>query len=396
MNGFSTVEALFGTKYGSVNTQFKTGNDKDYTSVPEGIAHFLEHKLFENEDTDVFELYAKTGASANAYTTFDKTCYLFGCSDNYKESLEILLTFVRQPYFTQESVAKEQGIIGQEIQMCLDNPAWVVFFNVLKALYHNHPVNIDIAGTAGSIAQITPELLYKCYETFYSPRNMALCIAGNIKAEEVLKIADKCLEPSEDITLETHFPDEPETVAIGEITANLPVGTPLFNIAIKSKPVNGYARLKAELECGVALDVIAGPSSPLYKQMTQERLINTSFATEVFCGDGYFSFIFSGESDRPKKVMAMLTDEIERVKVEGIDEVRYENVKKANYGYCLRDWGNVEAVASNLINSYFDGVSPFDPLTVLTEMTFEDVQRAVSERFDTSKTCISIVEQTVA
>ena len=181
MEGFSTTEALFGTKYGSINTRFKTGKDKDYTVVPEGIAHFLEHKLFENEECDVFDLYAKTGASANAFTSFDKTCYLFSCSDNYKASLEILLSFVQSPYFTKESVDKEQGIIGQEIRMYEDNPSWRVFFNLLSILYHSHPVKIDIAGTIDSIAKIDADLLYKCYNTFYNLHNMVLAIAGNVK-----------------------------------------------------------------------------------------------------------------------------------------------------------------------------------------------------------------------
>ncbi|MDE6666274.1 MAG: insulinase family protein, partial [Ruminococcus sp.] len=185
MEGFSGTEALFGTKYGSVNTMFKMRDDEEYTVVPEGIAHFLEHKLFENEDCDVFELYAKTGANGNAYTSFDRTCYLFSCSKNYQDSLKILLDFVQKPYFTKASVDKEQGIIGQEIQMTNDNPEWRVFFNMLRCMYHNHPVKIDIAGTIESIAQIDADLLYKCYHTFYNLNNMVISIAGNIKADEV-------------------------------------------------------------------------------------------------------------------------------------------------------------------------------------------------------------------
>jgi len=210
MKGFSSVEALFGTKYGSINTMFKTKEDTEYTSVPEGIAHFLEHKLFENEDCDVFELYAKTGASANAFTSFDKTCYLFSCSKNYKESLKILLDFVQKPYFTKANVDKEQGIIGQEIKMTNDNPDWRLFFNLLRGMYHSHPVKIDIAGTVESIAEIDADLLYKCYNTFYNLNNMTLSIAGNISADEVLEICDECLRPCEDKGLETVFPDEPD------------------------------------------------------------------------------------------------------------------------------------------------------------------------------------------
>ena len=282
MDGFSTTEALFGTKYGSINTRFKTNKDKDYTVVPEGIAHFLEHKLFENEDTDVFELFAKTGASANAYTSFDKTCYLFSCSDNYKESLEILLNFVQSPYFTKESVDKEQGIIGQEIRMCDDNPSWRVFFNMLNGLYKSHPVKIDIAGTIESIAKIDADLLYKCYNTFYNLNNMVLVVAGNVKADEVIDIADKCLKPSEDIELETVFLDEPDEVVKSEIVDNLPVGTPMFNIGFKVKPRSAYENLKLEMELHVAMNVLSDAASPLYKRLTDEGLINSTFSTEIF------------------------------------------------------------------------------------------------------------------
>ncbi len=171
--GYNSTYAVFGTRYGSINTTFSSNGGEKMT-VPDGIAHYLEHKLFECEDGDAFAKYAKTGANANAFTSFDKTCYLFSTTDNFKESLEILLDFVQRPYFTEETVAKEQGIIGQEIKMYDDSPEWRVMFNLLEIMYHNHPVKIDIAGTVESIAKITPELLYKCYNTFYNLTNMAL------------------------------------------------------------------------------------------------------------------------------------------------------------------------------------------------------------------------------
>ncbi|MBQ8724549.1 MAG: insulinase family protein, partial [Oscillospiraceae bacterium] len=261
MEGFSTTEALFAAKYGSVNTKFKTVNDEDYCTVPEGIAHFLEHKLFENEDCDVFSLYAKTGANANAFTSFDKTAYLFSCSENYKESLEILLSFVQNPYFTKESVEKELGIIGQEIRMTNDNPGWRVFFNMLRGLYHEHPVKIDIAGTEESICRITPELLYRCYNTFYNLHNMVLSVAGNCKASEILEIADRLLKPCENLKLETVFPEEPLSIVTPEITDYAPVGAPIFHFGIKCAPKSGYENLKAELEAYIAALVITNASS---------------------------------------------------------------------------------------------------------------------------------------
>lgn len=392
MKGFSTTEALFGTKYGSINTRFKTKAEKDFTAVPEGIAHFLEHKLFENEDCDAFELYAKTGANANAYTSFDRTCYLFSCSDNYRESLEILLNFVQNPYFTQETVDKEQGIIGQEIKMCDDNPTWKVLFNMLQGMYHYHPVRIDIAGTIESIAKIDAELLYKCYNTFYNLHNMVLVVAGNVKTDEVISIADKLLKPCSNQELETVFPDEPYAIAKKEVFASLPVGTPIFNIGIKCRPESGFKRLKSEMECSIAGNIISDPSASLYKKLLDEELINSTFGFEVFCGDGFFCLIFSGESTEPKKVMQYIIEEIERVKVEGLDISLYDSIKKSTYGMAVRESNNAEAVAGNLISAYMSGVGPYDSIRILSEMTYDDVQKAVLNCFDTGNMTISVIE----
>jgi predicted Zn-dependent peptidase len=392
MDGFSTTEALFGTKYGSINTRFKTNKDADFVDVPEGIAHFLEHKLFENEDCDVFELYAKTGANANAYTSFDKTCYLFSCSDKYKESLEILLSFVQEPYFTEATVQKEQGIIGQEIRMCDDNPNWRVFFNLLRALYKNHPVRIDIAGTVESIAKIDADLLYRCYNTFYNLNNMVLSIAGNVKVDEVLEIADKYLKPCEDIKLETAFPEEPEEINQREVVQKLPVGMPLFNIGFKAKPSSGKELVRNEMLASIALSLIAGSTSPLYKEMFDDGLINSSFFSEVFTGDGYFVNILGGESKNPDEVFKKVIAEIERVKVDGLDKERFEIIKKSKYGQIIRSFNNVEACASLMLNSHFIGVDAFETLETLATIKLEDIQNSLSELFDTSKAAISIIK----
>ncbi len=392
MPGFSTTEALFGTKYGSINTRFKTNREDDFVDVPEGIAHFLEHKLFENEDCDVFELYAKTGANANAYTSFDKTCYLFSCSDNYKESLEILLSFVQKPYFTNATVLKEQGIIGQEIRMVQDNPDWCVFFNLLKALYVNHPVRIDIAGTVDSIAQIDADLLYRCYHTFYNLNNMVLSIAGNCDVDEVLSICDKLLQPSADISLETAFLDEPEGICQDEIIQNLPVGIPLFSIGFKSEPKSGIELLKAEIAASILLSLIAGATSPLYKDMYDEGLINSSFSSEVFTGDGYFACILGGESKNPHEIQKRLLAEIERLKAEGLDEERFDIIKKSKYGQLIRSFNNVEVCASLMLNSHFTGVEAFDTVEVLASITFDDINSQLNTLFDSQKVAISIIK----
>lgn len=392
MKGFSSVEALFGTKYGSINTMFKTKEDTEYTSVPEGIAHFLEHKLFENEDCDVFELYAKTGASANAFTSFDKTCYLFSCSKNYKESLKILLDFVQKPYFTKANVDKEQGIIGQEIKMTNDNPDWRLFFNLLRGMYHSHPVKIDIAGTVESIAEIDADLLYKCYNTFYNLNNMTLSIAGNISADEVLEICDECLRPCEDKGLETVFPDEPDEIVTHEIRETQPVGTPIFSIGYKCAPCSGYERMKKSMSASIAAGIISDASSNMYQKLLGEGLINSSFGTEVFYGDGYFSVIFSGESSDPEKVRDALVSEIEKIKNNGLDENDFQRIKKSTYGLLIRELNNVEAVANIMINAHMEGIMPFDNIKVLSELTSSDCLSFIKSELNSDKLVMSVVE----
>ena len=393
MPGCSSVEALFGTKYGSINTMFKMRGDAEYTVVPEGIAHYLEHKLFENEDCDVFELYAKTGANGNAFTSFDKTCYLFNCSQNYQDSLRILLDFVQKPYFTKETVEKEQGIIAQEIKMTNDNPEWRVFFNMLRAMYHEHPVKIDIAGTVESIAQINAELLYKCYYTFYNLNNMVLSIAGNIKAEEVLAICDECLKPCEDKGLETVFPEEPDTIVQPEIRETQPVGASIFHIGYKCRDCRGMERLNKSIAGSIASSLITDASSAMYQKLLKDGVINSSFGAETFCGDGYFTVIFSGESEKPEVIRDSILAEVERMINGGINESDFQRIKKSTYGMLIRELNNVEAVANNMINAHMDGVLPFDALDTLSEVTSEDVVEFMKNEFRSDRLVMSVVEK---
>lgn len=392
MEDYSTTHALFGTKYGSINTKFKTKDEANFITVPNGIAHYLEHKLFENEDCDVFSLYAKTGASANAYTSFDKTCYLFSCTDNVYDSLEILLSFVQNPYFTEETVRKEQGIIGQEIRMYDDNAGWRVFFNMLQGMYHNHPVKIDIAGTVESIAQINADLLYKCYYTFYNLNNMVLSVAGNVDEDKVLEICDKFLKQGGNPELETAFEDEPETVCKNEVVQKLEISMPMFNIGFKAKPEKGLDALRAEIETNFVLSLLADESSALYKRLYDEGLINSSFSSEVFSGDGYCCSIFGGESRNPRLVRDKLIEEIERCKKEGFDETRFNNIKKAYYGALIRDLNDAEAIATNMLNAGMEKLSAFDAIETVAAVTFEDMAKRLDKQFDTKNVTISIIE----
>lgn len=333
--GYQSAYAVFATRYGSIDTSFVTGRDgaEAAVTVPAGIAHYLEHKLFENEDCDAFERYAKTGASANAYTSFAQTAYLFSCTDRVEESLEILLDFVQKPYFTPETVQKEQGIIGQEIRMCEDSPSRRVFYNLLRALYHKHPIRIDIAGTVDSIAQITPELLYDCYHTFYNLRNMVLVVAGNVTPEQVLRVADKTLKPAPAWHLERPAAGEPDGVVQARVEETMPVSAPLFYLGYKQAvpAEEGMQTRTAEemVAAEVLLDMLVGRASPLYARLMEEGLINTQFGADYFEGPGYAAWLFAGESKDPDAVRAAIDGEIERVRREGLDEGAFEASRRA-------------------------------------------------------------------
>ena len=393
MPGFSGIEALIGTKYGSVNTMFKTAGDSDYTTVPEGIAHFLEHKLFENEDCGVFELYAGTGAMCNAFTSFDKTCYLFSCSKNYEENLGILLDFVQKPYFTEENVNKEMGIIGQEIQMTNDNPEWRVFFNMLRCMYHSHPVKTDIAGTVESISRIDAPLLYKCYDTFYNLNNMVLSIAGNINADTVLEICDKHLRPCEDKGLETVFPDEPDEIVSPEIREKQPIGASIFQIGYKCRPAAGIAHLKQIAAASTASSLLTDPALPMYDRLLRDGVINSTFCGELFYGNGYFTVIFSGESQQPDVVLSALNAEIGRLLSEGINERDFQRIKKSAYGMMIRELNNVEAVSNLMLGAHMENVGPYDSIDILSELTSSDVTEFMEKEMHKDRCVLSVIEK---
>lgn len=389
---YSSSYAIFGTKYGSTDNCFRVGTDGEYTVVPEGIAHFLEHKLFESEELDAFARYAQTGASANAYTSFDKTCYLFTCSGNFKASLEILLDFVTKPYFTPETVEKEQGIIGQEIKMTNDEPGWASLFTLLKAMYKHHPVQIDISGTTESIAEITDTLLYKCYNSFYNLHNMALAVAGNITTEEVLEVADRILKPCEEFKIERKFEAEPKEVVEKTVIKNLDVSRPLFAIGYKEDVGSTRRTLKQSMESEIMLDIIAGRTSFLYEQMMNKGLINTSFNAEYFEGLGYGAHIFSGESENYEEVRKCIDEEIVRLQTEGIDFEEFERMKKKHYGEFIMSFDDVGSVANYLISDYFNGDGLFDGLEVLESITAEDIDRRLKESINVNNSSMSVIK----
>lgn len=384
---YNSAYAIFGTKYGSIDNCFSVDGEK--CEVPEGIAHFLEHKLFESEDGDAFTKYAETGAYANAFTSFDKTCYLFSCSNRFYDNLGILLNFVQSPYFTEKTVQKEQGIIGQEITMYDDSPAWRVMFNMLRCMYKNHPVRIDIAGTVESISHINADLLYKCYNTFYNPGNMFICIAGNVETEKVLEIINKSIKQTEKKQIERIMPTEPAEVVTDYVEQSLEVAQPMFCFGYKER-ADRKPTVKERVCTGILLEMIAGDASPLYEELINEGLINDEFSFEYFTGEGYSAVIFEGESHNPKKVAEKIKQEIERLKTDGINKKLFSAVRCGMYGNAIRVFNSVEGIAMQFVDCAANGSGLFDEIKYLKSVTAEDVYKRLN-LLENDKTVLSVI-----
>ena len=384
---YNSAYAIFGTKYGSIDNCFSVDGEK--CEVPEGIAHFLEHKLFESEDGDAFTKYAETGAYANAFTSFDKTCYLFSCSNRFYDNLGILLNFVQSPYFTEKTVQKEQGIIGQEITMYDDSPAWRVMFNMLRCMYKNHPVRIDIAGTVESISHINADLLYKCYNTFYNPGNMFICIAGNVETEKVLEIINKSIKTTEKKQIERIMPTEPAEVVTDYVEQSLEVAQPIFCFGYKER-AERKPTVKERVCTGILLEMIAGDASPLYEELINEGLINDEFSFEYFTGEGYSAVIFEGESQNPKKVAEKIKQEIERLKTDGINKKLFSAVRCGMYGNAIRVFNSVEGIAMQFVDCATNGSGLFDEIKYLKSVTAEDVYKRLN-LLENDKTVLSVI-----
>ena len=390
MKGYSSAYALFGTEYGSVESSF-IDKDGALVQIPAGTAHFLEHKMFESEEGDAFALYAKTGASANAYTSFDKTAYLFSCSDNFKESLSILMHLVTEPYFTPQTVEKEQGIIGPEIKMYDDSPEWRVMFNLKEALFEKHPLKIDIAGTVDTIAQITADTLYTCYNAFYNLNNMALAIAGNFEVQDVLDLADEILKPAEPMTAQRILVDEPAQVVKHRVEQQLPVATPLFQIGFKAVPKSKEENLINQVYDEILLDTIAGEHTALYRSMYDEGIINSTFVGEVMAGRDFAVTLFEGESRDPDKVYEALCGEIRRMQREGIDWDAFERSRRAIYGRYLGMYARVDSVASLMLTTQFGGADMYTVLEAAAGATYEMLTARLLEAFDPERSALSVV-----
>ncbi|WHH58881.1 pitrilysin family protein [Petroclostridium sp. X23] len=393
--GYSKSYAIFATQYGSVDSNFVVPGEENVTEVPDGIAHFLEHKLFEEKDGNVFDKFSRLGASANAFTSFNTTAYLFSCTSEFYKSLDILLDFVQNPYFTDESVQKEQGIIGQEIRMYDDDPNWRVFFNYLGALYHQYPVKKDIAGTIESIANIDKDILYKCYNTFYNPANMVLFVVGEVDPEIVKEHVEKHIKSKTPLLedIKRIYPEEPPTIYKKQIEQTLSVSIPLFQMGFKDTDVGygGVKLLKKDIVTRIILEMIMGRSSALYQRLYEQGLINDTFDADYNAEVNYGFTIFGGESADPEKVREQITAKIERLHQEGLSKPAFDRIKKVILGKFLRQFNSVEKIANNFIANIFRDINLFDYIEVYHSTSFEDVQKRFTNHFKIDNMALSVI-----
>lgn len=376
MPGYAAAHAVVAARFGSIDVHFRL--DGQELTLPAGVAHYLEHKMFEDQEGDAFAKFARTGANANAFTSFDRTCYYFTATSAVDESLDVLLGMLTHPYFTDETVAKEQGIIAQEIKMYEDSPDWRLVTELCQCLYHSHPIRVDIAGTCDSIARITPAMLYDCCQAFYAPANLVLAAAGNLTARQVL---DACARagldrPAAAPAAQRILAPEPMTLARPQKTLRIAVAKPCFGIGYKEAPLApGDGRTEALYD--LILCCLCGGMSPLYRRLYDEGLVNPGFGGEVLRADGCCCILFTGESDQPDTVRRLLQEEIERLRAEGVDREVFTLCKNEKYGQLVENLENVEDAASQMADFALLGQTVPQQVEMLAGLTAADADAAL-------------------
>lgn len=381
-NDYHKTYGLFSTNYGSIDNEFIPYGEKEKVKVPDGIAHFLEHKLFEKEDGDVFQLFGKQGASANAFTSFTKTSYLFSTTDQVEKNLTTLIDFVQAPYFTEETVNKEKGIIGQEIQMYEDDPNWRMFFGILNNLYPTHPLHIDIAGTVESIDKITAQDLYTCYRTFYQPSNMVLFVVGKMEPEKLMKLIQENQEaknfpPKQEIV--RYFPENTKEI-IKQSALEAAITRDKFVLGIKgldTLPQEGTELLRYKTAINLLFQMILGNTSRNYLAMYNQGIIDDSFGFE-FSLDREFHFAdFSGDTDEPEKAAEKVKEIILGFADDPeVSETNLDLLKKKMLGQYFQSLNSIEYIANQFTQSLFGDRTLFDLPEIIDSIQMKDVLAA--------------------
>lgn len=387
----STVHALFAVDYGSADNRTEGGR----APFPDGIAHFLEHKLFSNEDgSDSFEHFSALGADANAYTSHTRTVYLFSATDRVDEALGELVEFVTHPYFTAETVKKEQGIIGEEIRMCADNPYDRCYYNMLEGLYHNHPVKTEICGTVRSISRITDQSLYDCYRTYYRPDRMTLVVCGDVTVEQVMAVVNArmpaypTLPPFEEASVR-----EPATVRKSRVTDKGQVAKPIFSIGVKDIhiPSDPMARIKRDAGMAVLSEMLFSESGELYNRMLDARRISPDFSADYAITDDFGFLQISGESQDPEAVLAEIMAYLADLRGKGLSREDFERCRRVELAEYVKGFDSAEEIAGTMVSFIFDGAEPFCYGEILKNLEFSFVESLFAEFFDPALFTLSVV-----
>lgn len=390
MPQFNSTSAAFATNFGSSIGSFKQTNETNFTKIADGTAHYLEHKLFKDQGLEAtFNLFSKNGAKANAQTSRNTTAYFFSCTQNFENSLKILLNFVQNPNFTEQSIQKERGIIGQEIQMLEDDPPNRTFDECMNALYVNHPAKNKIGGTIQTISEIDKTLLEKCYKTFYRLNNMAILVAGKFDLDSTLNLLEQNLKtPTQQDEPEIPKIDEPSTVAKKLVKFEMPVMLPYFCFGYKLEPPNEHEILKYKLIFELICELLVGEGSNLQSKIYEQNLVSgAQLSCSVEAGKGYFALIFSGQSTNYEKVLNLLNNEIELIKKNGFDTQMFNLVKKACFGEQISIFDSVENLNDLMLDCFdFYSTDLFCPIEVLSKLTLDDANHFM--KFINPQNCV--------
>lgn len=389
--GFARSYAFFATDYGSMDTRFRL-DGKDYVS-PDGVAHYLEHKMFDMPDGNALQKMSQTGASPNAFTSYNITAYHFSCTSMFEENFRTLLRFVSQGYFTQESVEKERGIIAQEIKMYADNPASRVDENLFCAMYRNHPVRVPVAGTVESIQDITAQTLIDCHRAFYDPSNMVLCVVGDVDPRQIHDIALEILPKVPGGASERDYGEkEPAAPDQHTITQEMEVSMPMFSVGFKGAEVpKGPQRLRQEIIGDLAGEILCGESSRLYQEMYESGLIDPGFGVSYSLVRELSMLCLGGDSENPQAVLDAVLEEAQRVVKEGMDEELFLRLKRSAVGRRIRGLDSFEGLCYRLALSDFDGYDYFTFPALYESITAEDVRQLIAREITPEQAVLSVI-----
>ena len=393
-NNTNKKYVIWGTHFGSIDNRFIMPKTGEEVFIPDGVAHYLEHKMFEQENgKNSLDVLMALGLDANAYTTNDHTAYLFECTDNFYEGLDELMDYVQHPYFTDENVEKERGIIGQEIKMYDDEPGWQLYINALDCLYKKNPVKIDIAGSIESISKIDKEVLYKCYNTFYNPSNMVLTVCGDFEPEKILQeIKNRLIEKEEQGEIKRIYEKEEQGINQKYKETEMDVSNPIFMIGFKDEELASKDIVKKHIAIEIILNILCGKSSNLYKDLYNQGILMSTPDVDYEFTDQYAHVLISGQSKEPKKVEERLKDEINRLKKDGISENDFNRMKKKVYGDYVIEYNSVADIARMFMADYFKGINSFDYIEKYDEITLEYTNEILNKIFNNENMVMSVVK----